>query len=76
MSDEVIPELAIDDRSYEIGHSVGRFHAEMSAIKAYEMGEIDLWIEHHRPKSIEGWREWEKDHPRPEYPGRWEDQPD
>ena len=48
--------------AYDIGDSMGRYRTEMEAIKAYEMGEIDQWIEYVRPKSLEAWDEWEAAH--------------
>lgn len=44
----------------DLGKSLGRFGAEVEAVKAYEMGEIDMYIEWITPKSLEEWDEWEK----------------
>lgn len=46
--------------AYDIGESVGRYKAEEEAAKAFEMGEIELWIEYTTPKTLEEWDEWEK----------------
>lgn len=48
--------------AYDIGDSMGRYRTEMEAINAYEMGEIDQWIEYVRPKSLEAWDEWDASH--------------
>lgn len=48
--------------AYEVGYSTGRYYKESEAIKAYDMGEIDQWIDYVRPKSMEEWEEWEAAH--------------
>lgn len=42
----------------DVGKSIGRFGAEVEAIKAHEMGEIDMYIEWVTPKSLEDWQDW------------------
>lgn len=58
------------DEAYDIGMAVGRYGAEMSATKAFEMGEIDLWVEWVTPKSMEEWDEWEKKYGE-DFENRW-----
>lgn len=49
--------------AYKLGKSVGHADAVSEAMKASEMGELELWMAYVKPKSIEGWREWNKKHP-------------
>lgn len=42
----------------DLGKSLGRFDAETVAIKAHEMGEIDMYIEYITPKTWEEWKAW------------------
>lgn len=54
----------------DLGKSLGRFGAEVEAIKAHEMGEIDMYIEWVTPKSLEEWDEWEKKYGE-DFENRW-----
>lgn len=45
-----------------VGYSSGLYHLSTEAIKAYDNGEIDLWIEYQRPKSTEEWKEFQEKH--------------
>lgn len=65
-------EFKIDDESFEIGMSLGAYKRETSAIKAFEMGEIERWVEYHRPKNLDGWAVWNAQHHGEDIPGRWE----
>lgn len=62
----------LDEASYDIGHSFGCYETSESATRAFEMGEIELWIDYHRPKTMEGWTEWEEGHKGMNIPERWE----
>lgn len=44
---------------------------EISAVRAYNMGEIEQWIDHHKSRTMEEWDEWKKNHS-PEYKKRWD----
>lgn len=46
----------------DVGESIGAYATSSEAIRAYEAGEIDLWIEMMRPKSIEEWDIFDKKH--------------
>ena len=46
------------EEAYDLGRSTGRYDTEMSAKKAFELGEIDLWVEWVTPKSWEDWGAW------------------
>ena len=65
MDDNMTPEEA-----YDIGAAVGRYDAEMSAVKAFELGEIDLWVEWVTPKSWEEWKDWREKYGE-DFENRW-----
>lgn len=44
---------------------------EISAVRAYNMGEIEQWINHHKSRTMEEWDEWEKIHTH-DYKKRWD----
>lgn len=44
----------------EVGADLGRYESESEAQRAYDMGEIELWLEHCRPKTMEEWVEYEE----------------
>lgn len=54
----------------DIGKSIGRFDAEMQAIKAHEMGETDMYIEWVTPKSLEDWKAWREKYGE-DFENRW-----
>lgn len=43
----------------EVGSDLGRFESESEAQRAYDMGEIELWLEHYRPKDMDEWDEYD-----------------
>lgn len=51
--------LEISSHDFELGYVFGEYDAEKIARKAYDMGEIDLWIAWSKPKTIEEWEKWE-----------------
>jgi len=56
----------------DVGESLGASRAAEEARAAYEMGEIELWLEFHTPKSFEDWEAWEAKHgPTQEFSKRW-----
>ena len=63
MSDDFFKDLS-PEAAYEIGVGVGKYDVQVEAMKAYEMGEIDLWIEYVTPKSWEDWQGWHEEHGR------------
>ena len=62
-------ELNIEDHK-EIFYSLGRYHAELEALNAFNAGEIEEWIEYITPKSLEEWEEWEKKYGE-DFENRW-----
>lgn len=58
------------EEAYDTGAAVGRYDAEMSAVKAFEMGEIDLWVEWVTPKSWEEWKDWREKYGE-DFENRW-----
>lgn len=58
------------EEAYDIGMAVGRYDAEMSAVKAFEMGETALWVEWVTPKSLEEWDEWHEKYGE-DFENRW-----
>lgn len=46
----------------DIGKSLGSYEAQAEAQRAYDAGEIELWLAHVKPKTLEGWEEWHKEH--------------
>lgn len=58
MSDDFFDDIGPKE-AYEIGVSIGRYDAEVEAGKAFEMGEIELWIEFTTPKTWEEWEDWD-----------------
>lgn len=43
----------------DVGIGLGRFEAEEEAHRAFEEGEIELWLDHYQPRTIEEWEEYE-----------------
>lgn len=60
MTDDFFDGMA-PETAYEIGESMGRYKAEVEAAKAFDMGEIDQWIEYITPKTWEDWEAWHKE---------------
>lgn len=58
----------MDKDSVEIGKSFGRYEATSEAIRAFDEGRIEEWIEYVRPKTFEEWEEYKKEHPEPFWP--------
>ena len=58
------------EEAYDIGVAVGRYGSEMSAKKAYEMGETALWVEWVTPKSWEEWENWHEKYGE-DFENRW-----
>ena len=58
MSDDFFDDIS-PKGAYDIGDSMGRYRTEMQALRAYELGEIEMWLEFVEPKSLEEWDEWE-----------------
>lgn len=54
----------------DLGKSLGRYDAEMSAVKAFEMGETALWVEWVTPKSWEEWKDWREKYGE-DFENRW-----
>lgn len=54
-----------------IGKSIGAHEHYQEAVRAYELGEIDLWIEYHRPKTWEEWEAWNEEHGE-DFDERWQ----
>jgi hypothetical protein len=46
----------------DIGESIGEFRTYESAQKAFDRGEIELWLDYYRPKSLEDWDKWYEEH--------------
>lgn len=55
-------EIQWSDEFY-IGKDFGAYETSEEAIRAYEAGEIDLWIETVRAKTIPEWEAFEAKHP-------------
>lgn len=58
------------EEAYDTGVAVGRYDAEMSAVKAFEMGETALWVEWVTPKSWEEWKDWREKYGE-DFENRW-----
>ena len=58
------------EEAYDIGAAVGRYDAEMSAVKAFEMGETTLWVEWVTPKSWSEWEDWREKYGE-DFENRW-----
>lgn len=46
----------------EVGKSIGAYETAAEALRAYELGEIELWLDYMRPKSSEDWDAWCAEH--------------
>lgn len=56
----------------EIGSDLGFSNATEEAQTAYDAGEIELWLDFNRPKSMEDWDKWEAEHgPNEKFAERW-----
>jgi hypothetical protein len=54
----------------DVGKSFGSHYAWEEAQRAYDMGEIELWLDFYRPKTLEAWREWDAEHGK-NFKDRW-----
>lgn len=43
----------------EVGESFAEYRITSEAKRAYDMGEIELWLELYRPKTLAEWAEWQ-----------------
>lgn len=50
------------DEGLDIGESLGWYKAYEQAQNAFDMGEIELWLDYHRPKTFSDWIAWEGEH--------------
>lgn len=56
----------------DVGESIGEYNAQAEAQRAYDMGEIELWLAFYKPKTISEWVEWELEHGRSgDFEKRW-----
>lgn len=69
MSDDFFKGLTPEE-AYEIGLGVGKYDVQVEAMRAHEMGEIDLWIEYVTPKSWEDWESWREKYGE-DFENRW-----
>lgn len=46
----------------DVGKSFGAYDTYMEAQRAFDRGEIELWLSFQRPKTSEEWEEWEAEH--------------
>lgn len=46
----------------DVGESIGRYDNAKEAIAAHAAGELELWLEFQRPKTLEDWADWESEH--------------
>lgn len=61
MTEEDLPTReATPDEAYDIGRATGWYETEQEATRAYEAGEIDLWIDFIKPRTMEEWESWEQ----------------
>lgn len=57
-------------RGLDIGDSFGHSRAIEEAIRAHQMGELELWLEAMRPKTLKGWKKWKKKYGK-DFADRW-----
>jgi len=63
-----------DEHSIDIGVSIGKYDAWREAQAAFDKGEIELWLDYNRPKTLEAWKEWRELHGSHEdMEARWKD---
>lgn len=56
----------------DIGESIGEYNMTSEAQRAYDAGEIELWLGFYKPKTIAEWAEWELQHgDNDEFKKRW-----
>ena len=48
-----------DSPEFKAGLDIGK---SLGSYEAYDAGEIELWLAHVKPKTLEGWEEWHKEH--------------
>lgn len=59
----------------DVGESLGAYKAVTEAQRAYEVGEIELWLDYHRARSMEEWEAWEEENgPVSEFSKRWQEE--
>ena len=61
MADDFFSDLT-PEQAFDIGEATGKYLREQELIKAYEMGEIDQYIEFITPKTWEDWEAWHEEH--------------
>lgn len=65
-------ESPVFKHGYDVGESIGETRAIDMVRRAYDMGEIELFIEAMSPKTMDEWEEWENEHGK-SFSYRWRD---
>jgi len=60
------------DHGVSVGVDIGFYNATEEAHRANALGEIDLWLDFNKPRSMEEWNAWEAENgPIGIYSARW-----
>ena len=58
-----------------VGESFGLYEAQRQALRAHQMGEIELWLQYVVPKTMEDWNAWDAQYGA-DFSNRWGGEPD
>lgn len=47
------------EHGVDVGVDIGFYNATEEARRADALGEIELWLDFHKPRSVEEWHAWE-----------------
>lgn len=69
MSNDTLAQVVEDEwnsdafkHGLEVGKSLGHYASAKKALAAHAAGEIELWLDLQRPKTMDQWDAWESKH--------------
>lgn len=58
-----IEEFELDsNQAFDLGYAMAAYELPQEASNAYAKGEIELWLEFNRPKTMEEWEDFHEKH--------------
>lgn len=70
--DEDFESRLTSQEGYRLGYDMASYDIVTVAQRAFDMGEIELWLNYHKPKSMADWDLFEAENgPMEEYEKRW-----
>lgn len=60
---EVTEEFELSsDQAFDLGYAMAAYEIPQEAKNAFDKGEIELWLEFNRPKTLEEWEAFHAEH--------------